>query len=58
MIGSKKCIIGTVCRSSSQNPDEFESFLSNFEYLLQHISNPNPHLSLLLGDYNARNTKW
>ena len=28
--GSKKCIIGTVYRSPSQNPDEFESFLSNF----------------------------
>ena len=37
-IGSKKCIIGTVYRSPSQNSDEFESFLSNFEFLLQDIS--------------------
>ena len=57
-IGSKKCIIGTVYRSPSQNSDEFESFLSNFEFLLQDISNRNPYLTLLLGDYNARNTKW
>ena len=28
--GSKKCIIGTVYRSPRQDPDEFESFLSNF----------------------------
>ena len=55
-IGSKKCIIGTVYRSPSQNSDEFESFLSNFEFLLQDISNCNPYLTLLLGDYNARNT--
>ena len=38
-IGSKKCIIGTVYRSPSQNSDEFESFLSNFEFLLQDIFN-------------------
>ena len=57
-IGSKKCIIGTVYRYPSKNPDEFESFLSNFEFLLQDISNRNPYLTLLLGDYNARNTKW
>ena len=57
-IGSRKCIIGTVYRSPSQNSDEFESFLSNFEVLLQDISNRNPSLTLLLGDYNARNTNW
>ena len=33
-IGSKKCIIGPVCRSPSQDFDELESFLSNFEFLL------------------------
>ena len=55
-IGSKKCIMGTVYRSS-QNSDEFDFFLSNFEFLLQNISNRNPYLTLLLGDYNARNTK-
>ena len=56
--GSQKCIIGTVYRSPSQNLNEFKSFLSNFEFLLQDISNCNPYLTLLLGDYNARNTNW
>ena len=55
--GSKKCIIGTVYRSPTQNSDEFESFLSNFEFLPQDISNHNPYLTLLLGNYNARNAK-
>ena len=58
IIGSKKCIIGTVCRCPSQDFDKFESFVSNFELLLQHISNCNPYLTLLLGDYNTRNTRW
>ena len=57
-IRSKMCIIGTVYRSLRQNSDEFESLLSNFEFLSQDISNHNPYLTLLLGDYNARNTKW
>ena len=51
-IGSKKCIIGTVYRSPSKNSDEFESFLSDFEFLLQDITNCSPYLTLLLGDYN------
>ena len=53
-----KCIIGTVYRSPSLNSDEFESFLSNFEFVLQGIFNHNPYLTLLLGHYNSRNTKW
>ena len=59
-IGSKKCkcIIGIAYKSPNQNSDKFESLLSNFEFLLQDISNRNPYLTLLLGDYSARNTKW
>ena len=57
-IRSKKCTIGTVYRYPSQNSDELESFLLNFEFLPQDISNRNSYLTLLLGDYNARNTKW
>ena len=51
-------IIRTVYRSPGQNFDEFVSFLLNFQFLLQDISNHKPYLTLLLGDYNARNTKW
>ena len=40
----KKFIIGTVYRSSGKNSDELESFLLNFEFLLQDISNCNPPL--------------
>ena len=54
----KKVYYRTVYRSPSQNSDEFESFLSNFEFLLQNIFNRNPYLTPLLGDYNARNIKW
>ena len=33
-VESKKCIIGNFYISLSQNSDEFEYFLSNFEFLL------------------------
>ena len=56
-ITSRKCIIGNVYRSPSQKSDESESFLLNFEFSLQDISHRNPYLTLLLGDYNARNTE-
>ena len=49
--------MGTVYRSPTQNSDEFESFLSNFKFLLHDISSSNTYLTLLLGEYNARNTK-
>ena len=54
-IRSKKCFMETIHRSPSQNPDEFESFLPNFEFLLGDISNLTLYLTLLLGDYNTRN---
>ena len=57
-IGLKTFIIRTVYRSPGQNFDEFVSFPSSFQFLLQDISNHKPYLTLLLGDYNARNTKW
>ena len=57
IIVSKKCIVGTAYSSPCQNSDEFESFLLHFKFLLQDISNRNPYVTLLLGDYNARNTK-
>lgn len=42
---------------SQPNFDDFESFLLNFEVLPQDIFNCNTYLTLLLGDYTARNTK-
>ena len=57
-IGSKKCIIGTVYRSASQTSDEFESFLSNFEFQCSGCFNRDTYLTLLPRDYSTRNTKW
>ena len=55
---NKKIIISSLCRSPSQNSEEFESFLTNFEHLLSDINARKPSVSVILGDFNARSTSW
>ena len=55
---NKKIIISSLCRSPSQNSEEFESFLTNFEHLLSDINARKPSVSVILGDFNARSTPW
>ena len=55
---NKKIIISSLYRSSSQNSEEFESFLTNFEHLLSDINARKPSVSVILGDFNARSTSW
>ena len=57
-IGPKKSIIGIVYRSPNQYSEDNEYLQSKFEFLLQDISSRNTYLTVLLGDHNARNTKW
>ena len=55
---NKKIIISSLYRSPSQNSEEFESFLTNFEHLQSDINARNPSISIILGDFNARSTSW
>ena len=55
---NKKAIISVICRSPSQSTDEFESFLLNFEQLLDDVSQCRPSLSIITGDFNARSVSW
>ena len=56
-IGSRKCMIEALYRSSSQNSDQFESFLLNFEFLLQDISNHNPYQPKICAKDVSENVK-
>ena len=53
---NKKVIISSLFPSPSQNSEEFESFLTNFEHLLSDINALKPSFSVILGDVNARST--
>ena len=55
---NKKVIVSVIYRSPSQNSDEFDLFLSNFEKLLIDIKNRKPYLSVITGDLNARSSFW
>ena len=55
---NKKVIISVIYRSPSQSTDEFESFLLNFEQLLDDVSQCRPSLSVITGDFNARSVSW
>ena len=54
----KQCFIVSLYRSPTQTATEFNNFLSNFEHLLNHISNLNPYMCIVLGDFNARSSSW
>ena len=55
---NKKCFITSLYRSPSQNSDEFESFLTKFEQLINSIYSLDPYLFIILGDFNAKLSSW
>ena len=51
-------IIAVLHRSASQSHNTFTNFTTSLELTLQAISSKNPFLSLILGDFNAKNKVW
>ena len=39
-----------------QSSEEFDTFLSNFEFLLDYIANRNPFVSIIIGEVNQGQT--
>ena len=54
----KKIMVSVIYCSSSQNSQDFDSFLSNLQKLLNEISKHKPSLSVITGDFNARSSHW
>ena len=55
---NKKVTVSVIYRSPSQTNDEFDTFLSNFQMLLNDIDNRKPSLSVVTGDFNSRCSSW
>ena len=53
-----QCNITLIYRSPGQSSEEFDTFLSNFELLLDYIANRNPFVSIIIGDFKARSSNW
>ena len=57
-IGDKVCNFISLYRSPNQSLEEFETFADNLELNLDIIVKKIPVLIVLLGDLNAKLSKW
>ena len=57
-IGKKICRLISLYRSSSQNQEEFNTFLENLESNLETASLSNPLVTILFSDFNAKYAIW
>ena len=45
-------------RSPSQSNDEFDNFVHNLDLTLEALTQKNPFLTFIIGDFNAKFNKW
>ena len=57
-IGSKLFTIVSLYRSPSQSADEYENFLNKLNLTMESITQKNPFLTVVIGEVNARSSKW
>ena len=58
-VGRKKCFITFLYRSPANNAkDHVDKFVDSIENTLSAIGKNNPYVSILLGDFNAKNSNW
>ena len=57
-IGNKLCTITSLYRSPSQTANEFDNFLNNLNLTLESVIQRNPFLTVVIGHFNARSSKW
>ena len=58
MISNKLCNFISLYRSPSQSSDEFENFVYNLDLTLEALTQNNPFLTVIIGDFNAKFNKW
>ena len=57
-LNRKKFFFTIIYRSPSQNHEEFDIFLINFELMLSKMFAENPYAIIISGDFNCRSTQW
>ena len=58
MFSNKLCNFISLYRSPSQSSDEFENFVYNLDLTLEALTQKNPFLTVIIGDFNAKFNKW
>ena len=54
----KQCHITLIYCWPGQSSETSDTFSSNFELLLDYITNHNPFVSIIIDDFNARSNNW
>ena len=54
---SKLCTIMSLYRSPSQSADEFDNFLNKLNLTMESITQKNPFLTFVIGDFKAKSSK-
>ena len=57
-IGDKVCNFRRIYRCPNQTLDNFKIFSKNFELNLENIIQRNPFLSVAIGDFKTKSSKW
>ena len=57
-VNNEKCFFTCLYRSPSQSHEELESFCSSLDFLLSNINDQHPACSIVIGDFNAKCSKW
>ena len=57
-VNNEKCLFTCLDRSPSQSREELESFYSSLDSLLSNIKDQHPTCSIVIGDFNAKCSKW
>ena len=57
-IGGKMCNFLCLYRLPSETRDIFETFADNLKLTLDALTNDNPFLIVIIGDFNTKSTNW
>ena len=57
-VNKEKCFFTCFYRLPSQSHDELERFCANFDLPFSNINDLHPTCSIVLGDFNAKCSKW
>ena len=57
-VNKEKCFLTCLYRSPSQNDDELGTFCSDLTFLLNNINKFQSSCLVLLGNFNAKHSKW
>ena len=57
-VKNERCFLTCLYRSPNQNQEQFESFCENLIDVLSGINSQQPTCSILVGDFNAKLSRW